>query len=190
MTRIVVAIIFMLQAFSLQASSDFYLGAQWGAYQLESDESFDTEVNAAGVLFGYRIFDNVAVESRIGLGLGSYETEYTLNDVVYDIDVTLDHYVSAYIRPQIDVNLVTLYGLAGLSKATLSGESTSNGTDIDVKLEDSSFSYGAGIGYVNADDVEFNLEYIQLVNTGDYSVGGINFSVQFPLGQSDDQEDW
>lgn len=76
----------------------------------------------------------------------------------------------AYLKPQVDLGGVNLYGLAGY--AVTGGAATGTGKEGD-------FSYGAGLDFPLVDGVKLFVDAVQLLDKGDNNAVSANTGVKF-----------
>lgn len=154
----------------------FYLGTSTGQLNITADDfKGDFETTTVDVMFGVDIVDKyVGLESRLGWGNSAYDDFTTIN---------LKRYFSAYAKPQYNIGLFQVYGLLGGTVARIDS-STTVCTQICFKVygEDNDFglSYGVGAGF-NFDMIGLKLEYLQLLDGGDYQISRPSVAFTFTL---------
>ena len=82
-----------------------------------------------------------------------------------DVDVKIDWYYGLYLLPKYRINQFQIYGIAGFTKAE--GE----------EVEESDFSYGAGLEWFVSENVSLNVEYTMLFDKSDYEIDSFNIGV-------------
>ncbi|MCP5208559.1 MAG: porin family protein [Hahellaceae bacterium] len=154
----------------------FYIGTSTGQLTITADDfKGDFETTTLDVMFGVDIVDKyVGLESRFGWGNSAY-SDFTTID--------LKRYFSAYAKPQYNIGIFQLYGLLGGTIARIDLATTvCNQLCFKVYGEDNDFglSYGAGVG-VNFDMIGLKLEYLQLLDGGDYQISRPALAFTFSL---------
>jgi hypothetical protein len=154
----------------------FYIGTSTGKLSITADDfKGDFETTTVDVMFGVDIVDKyVGLESRFGWGNSAY-SDFTTID--------LKRYFSAYAKPQYNIGIFQIYGLLGGTIARIDSSTTiCNQACFKVYGEDNDFglSYGAGAG-VNFDMIGLKLEYLQLLDGGDYQIGRPAIAFTFTL---------
>jgi opacity protein-like surface antigen len=161
-----------------QADPYLYGGVQFGSYKTKFDSDLTSfSPKGVGVLVGIKRTDTLGLELRTGTGLGHNESELTVLDQTIEVDFNLDNYVSLYIRAEKKFKYIKTYAVFGYSatKFTVKSEHLND----DISGWKSGTSYGFGIGYENSDNVSFNLEYLNVIDTDTYLINGTNLSIQF-----------
>ena len=134
------------------------ISAIWGEFGLASVQpvgqggiNIDEDNIGIGLQAGYDIFgqDNwiLGVEARYGfVSLDTYDASY----------------IAAYLKPQYKIDDLGVYGLIGYGRTdySVSGDFYGGTLTYDTSADD--FTYGAGITYDVADNVEVFVDYIML----------------------------
>lgn len=141
------------------------VGYHWGKYK--NDNNIKSDPSAIQLIVGQYVLPIVAIEGRIGKGVGSADIK--LSDVNTGVDMEVDRYASLLARVDLPLpNGVFLYGLAGYTEGRL--EASALGYSITDK--DSGPSYGVGIE-INGDANSYlSAEYIQYLDETD---GGVDY---------------
>jgi opacity protein-like surface antigen len=138
-----------------------YIGFNYMIVEYEDDFDNNANLGAGGLKIGFDIIDYLSIEARGGLGLKDDDVDV---DGV-DREVKIDWYYGAYLIPKYRYNQAQIYGIAGFTKAE--GE----------EVEESDFSYGAGLEWFFSENVSVNLEYTMLLDKDDYEVDSFNIGV-------------
>lgn len=135
-----------------------YIGLNFGFYEQEFPASSESAslTSIDGRMGGY-INDNAAVEVRLGAGI--------LGDEIGTSDVDLNYQLGAYTRIGALFDNIYPYVLAGFTRAEV-GLSNPNADYAETDI-----SYGLGVD-MNVSNLTVNLEYAQLVDSGDVDLGG------------------
>jgi len=135
-------------------SSGAYVGLSLG--QLRYDEAgLDTITPTMGMLtIGAPLSPNLALEGRIGGGLGRGDTN--------GFGVDLDYLVAGYLKGSLPLSPgMSLYGLGGVAGVDLK-------RDFGVgETHDSGFSYGLGMDFDLYGGTRLNLEWTRLASGND-----------------------
>jgi opacity protein-like surface antigen len=130
-----------------------YAGLSLGQLRY-NEEGLDTITPATAMLFvGARLSPNLAIEGRLGGGLGSAETN--------GYGVTVRSVFAGYLKGSVPLAPgFSLYGLAGLAAVDLQ-------RDFGLAYaQDSGFSYGLGMDFDVASNARLSIEWTRLA-TGD-----------------------
>lgn len=170
-------VVLLTTSFPLHAI-ERYGGLQWGSYDYEAqDYPFAVDQNTVGFTYRAEYTGWLSTELRAGAGVGSETFEYGYNGSDIEITLQMKYYVTFYFRPQLRWKHFAVYGLVGWSSVEF--DSDSEQPEFDDSGNESGASYGAGVAYINSDEVSFALEYTELIDTDIYTLDGINFVVQF-----------
>ena len=147
-----------------------YVGVNIGQLRYEEDQ-LDT-INPAVVTatFGVQVHPNIAIEGRVGAGLGRNEFNS------YSVDVRSMY--AGYIKGIVPLSPVfSIYGLGGIAGLDLKRDFG------EPRTRDNGFSYGIGMDFNLPHGARINVEYTRLlsgVNDGyDYNVNMGSVGVAF-----------
>lgn len=131
--------------------SGAYAGFSFGQLRY-NEEGLDTITPATGMfVIGAALSPNVALEGRIGVGLGRSETN------TYGVDV--NSLYAGYLKGALPLSPgFSLYGLAGLASVDYKRDFGL------VNAHDSGFSYGLGMDFDLAGNTSLNVEWVRLAN--------------------------
>lgn len=137
------------------------------------DEAGIPEFNpdALAVRFGAEFNPNLAVEGRIGFGLG--DDSQSVFGV--DVDLEIDNFYGAYVRAMLPTGSVTPYLLLGYTH----GKLTASALGTSASESDSDASYGVGVDLFATKTTAINVEYAKLFEGDGYEVDGISLGVAF-----------
>lgn len=138
----------------------FYTGANYS--YVETD---DWSVSALEGIGGFKFSPNLAFELQLGAGV-------TDDDLAPGVDVSVDHYVSAFFKPQLPLGDTKIYALLGHSTIKASTEG-----DVNISDTDDGFAYGVGASYYFADLMSVNAEFKHLGE--DVDAISVGFSYEF-----------
>ncbi len=172
-----------LSLFAAGAQADtinYYAGGGVGIWNFSESGHKDLfNVSSLEVLGGLTFWNWLSVEGRLGAGVEDSTENKALNGASKQIPtkLTLENYATVYIKPELRNEIARLYGLLGYSSASISQEAGGNEVSADI----SGLSFGAGMGFQLSDAAVINLEYVRLVQDGDYRFAGYNigFNYQF-----------
>lgn len=160
-TLMFLGIFFMSVINSNAADTKGYIGFNYMIIDYEDDFDNNANLGAGGIKIGFNIIDYLAIEARGGLGLKDDEVDVQ----GVDVDVKIDWYYGLYLLPKYRINQFQIYGIAGFTKAE--GE----------EVEESDFSYGAGLEWFVSENVSLNVEYTMLFDKSDYEIDSFNIGV-------------
>ncbi len=130
------------------AYSQTYVEAMYSATTITSNQSvgrIETKPDMVGVLAGYEMSPNLAVEGLFATGLSGSDT--TLNGATQrsPVETKVDHYFGVFVKPKTKLSeSVELFGRLGrVEGKTSSSTSTSGTTDTG-----SNWAYGVGASYL------------------------------------------
>jgi len=160
-----------------QTSTPAYLGLGYGLTTLDVDGFTEFDLDVLSLSGGIYFHKNFAAEARLGFGIG----DDTYTDFVGDsLKVELDNYLGLYLRGEIPIEKLKLYGIVGFTRGEITGTFDIGGFGTFSESEDESdFSYGVGLDILPTDKLGLNLEYIQLMDKSDFDVTSLNFGVKF-----------
>ena len=123
-------------------------------------------------------------EGRLGMGVSNDEKKVQFSVLEPKVITSLTRYYGLYLRPQYSQERFQIYGLFGLAGVNLEVEVE----DLDGLIfddyksgEDSGLSYGLGVGFSPEGSLFFNIEYLNMIDSDDYTFNGINLRVEFKL---------
>ena len=161
----------LLLASGLNASTEgLYLGGQYhrGTY----DEVGYSAVNPSGLgfVFGKYLLDDLSIEGRLITGMA----DDSINISGTDVSVEIDSVFSIFLKGDIPVLNVNLYGLLGHTTGKITGKTTTS----TFSADDSGLSYGFGVEGKLNDALWLNAEYVMYINESIYDYSGINFGIK------------
>ena len=159
--------------FCAPARAEFYGSASMSGFQFTSDSLGDISGEAVSAALGYSLYGFLGFEGRAGLGFGSDRSAVLVDGAPVFFDLRLENFLSAYVRPQLPLGPLRIYGLAGYSQTTFEAFGGSGSRD--------GISYGVGLGTKDKNGVQFNLEALRIIDADTYIVNALNFNIQFPL---------
>lgn len=171
-----------LPAAAFEFKPEFYLGANFGTYQMsQSEEPVYASFTSWNIdaLAGVKLFPYLAIEGRVGAGLNEDEETHRTVDNPAGVPVKLQNtlYSAVYLRPMISNDLATLYGLLGYAYAEFDGEPANPAGDANHD----GLSYGIGASWVLNPKVDVRVEWKSLINAEALGVrgGSIGFTYTF-----------
>ena len=146
------------------AFANGYVGGSYSTFDFSINGSNkELSVGAISVIGGYQISDYVAVEARVGAGVG--------DDRFLGWTLELDNYFGAYVKAGMPINDFYPYALLGMTKGELSPSG--------YGLSDSDMSYGVGLAYKVNDQVSLNAEYANMLDKGGVTIDGFTFGAAY-----------
>ena len=136
----------------------------------------DAQMPAIEFSVGYKYNGLLGVEARLGAGVKDdrdNDSDYFLSEqdndpALSEIKRSVNHYAAVYYRPELTNQKARLYGLIGYAELDTEVTRWLGNTSVQADESLSGTSFGVGIGWFVNDALNFNLEYRQLVDTGDY----------------------
>lgn len=160
----------LLAASGAHAGSVFlgkpYIGAEFGSGHASlKDEQYNTGFDTHGnntdasVYFGYAILKYLGVQINAGKNISTVSKSKD----GYDGTAKLDNHESIYVRGTLPFqDRISLYGLAGYTRAQLEGTVKGNGYSGSYKKTKGSFSYGLGLQFYGNENTALTLAYTRL----------------------------
>lgn len=145
------------------ALGPLYLGANYMMTTVDiNDVSVpdDFSLDSLSLLAGFYLIDILAVEARVGFGVG----DDTVDTVTSEIDKTY----GVYARVEIPIGMFKPYAIAGYTASEFSSDSFSDQDESDL-------SYGAGLDLKLTEHFGLNAEYMLL---GEYDFGSTDVDVE------------
>lgn len=138
--------------------NSLYGGLSYGFLDTEvGTTDFDTPT--LNFALGIETSPNLAVEGRIGLGVG--------DDSHSGLKVEIDDYFALYVKPILPLSdTVSVYGLLGIAETTIE---TNFGDE-----DDNDFSYGFGISAKTSQQLDLFAEYVNLYDDRSVEISGFN----------------
>ncbi len=150
------------------AFANGYVGGSYSAFDYsENGLSTDLSVGAISVIGGYQINDYVAVEARVGTGVG--------DDSYAGLTLEMDNYYGVYVKAGMPIDNFYPYALLGMTK----GELSLSGYGLSASASESDMSYGVGLAYNVNDQVSLNVEYANMLDKGGVTIDGFTFSAAY-----------
>lgn len=148
-------------------AGETYLGGQFSQITYDEDGISEVEPTAIVGRLGYFVADHFAIETRLGFGIA----DDTVNVSGWDVDVEVDSMIGFYGLGNLPItDMFSVYALAGLTRGELTASVDGGGS---ATMDDSGFSYGAGIQARFNRSVSAHLEYMSYLDESDYSVTGL-----------------
>lgn len=138
-------------------ASALYAGLAYSCMQLATDAP-DTEIMGSGLSasVGYNFHENFAVEGRYTTTLG--DTSFEASNIDEDRSWDMSN-IAIYLKPQVKMMMVNLYGLLGYGQTTLD-----TGTSYSVD----GLQYGLGLSADVNENVEVFVDYRRLYDDTDF----------------------
>lgn len=161
-------------------AGDLYGGIDYMRMTYE-ENGLSESVNPDGLQFrlGSYIDPAIAIEGRVGLGLG--ETEFKpvpAGGFMVTPSIKIDSFFSGYVRPELPLNeAFHIYGLAGLTAIHTTGKGSVGTFTATATESGTEFSYGAGATFKIDKTVWIQAEYLSLVDNGDVTLNSLNVGV-------------
>lgn len=154
-----------------------YLGGQYSLLTYSEDGiNEDAEPTAFTGRIGHFIADRVALESRIGAGLGDDEVRVNTYAGSVDVNVELDSLFGIYAVGHIPLApSASIYGLIGFTSI----EATFSAGGYSASMSDSGLSYGFGAEFYPNQKFSMNVEYAQYLNETGYNLSAVNIGGSF-----------
>jgi len=144
-----------------------YVGISAAMSELELNGLPQADVTVPTLRLGYFLFDNIALEGRVGFGSD--------NDQVNGIEVELDNIYGGYLVGHLPlIPGFSVYALAGLSRA----EGTASVNALSTTTTTSGFSWGVGGELVLSPALSLGLEYTHYLDESDFNLNGISGTVK------------
>lgn len=182
LSKIIIATLLVTLSGISNAVEQGYIGASFSKiYYQESDVLVpngspisvpDAKFSSLNLLGGLSISDKLSSELRFGFGLDAD----TLNLLDNKIDLDQKWYVGGYVKyAGTTINGFTPYGLIGYTRGRIDAKNES--LDDVVSVYESDLSFGLGVEYLSNSDNSFNLEFINLLDTGNVTINA--FTIGF-----------
>lgn len=158
------------------ASPDQYFGAQFS--MLNYDEVGISEISPTALILRGGVFlaDNLALETRFGIGLGDDSTTYQGIDVAVELDTLFGAYMVGYL-PVSDAG--SLYGVLGFTSAKVTATASYMGSSASESGSDSGLSFGVGGQYSITPQVSLTGEYMRYLDGDGYDLTGLNLGINY-----------
>ena len=152
------------------AQASTYIGGSFSVLNYEEPLLDDVTVAALNVRAGVNFNDYLSGEFRLGYGTKGDR----ISVMGAGVDFDLDSYFGAYVRAGFGSSMaVNPYAVVGYNRIRVSA--AVSGTKLSVK--DHNFGYGVGFDVPLADDMVFNVEYMELHDENNFNLGGISVGV-------------
>lgn len=123
--------------------------------------SAEADITAGAVTIGRRFNTNFAVEAMLITGLQNGALKLNGSDT--GVDGKLDNSIAAYLVASTGFSDdVSAYAKAGVSKVEGSMSGVVNGVTYSVGMDDTDFSYGAGLQFETSETSRVKAEYLSL----------------------------
>lgn len=174
-----------LSALSVSANAwepKLYTGANLASWQF-TQTGFPMNFNITTVegLAGIELFSYLALEARVGAGVTTgRDNQYFYNEADDEIfisdtyEVRVRQYASVYLRPKIENEKASLYGLLGITTMDLDTDTGGTSSDTDA-------TFGFGVSFVMSPNVDLTAEWRKLINAENFDLrgGSIGFTYSF-----------
>ena len=132
--------------------------------------------------FGYFPARSLAIEARLGVGVGDDSVTGLDFGVPVRITGELDSlygiYAVGHLRSGAN-DQVSLYGLAGFSRAEFTARASAFGESASASDSDNGFSFGVGAEVKVSPQFSINGEWVRYLDKSDYTVDGLSFGVNY-----------
>ncbi|MYM63070.1 porin family protein [Pseudomaricurvus sp. HS19] len=166
---------------ALALDSGWYAGASYAQTSYKESGLSELDLSALQAQGGYRLTPHLALETRLGLGVGDDSTRESIYGERVDATAEIDYVVSGFAKAILPLDAVELYVIAGVTYASI---------EYDVRLVDygysasgddsgSDFSYGAGLAVNPNDNVSVFIEYVNYYDKDEVEIDGYNVGVNF-----------
>jgi outer membrane immunogenic protein len=132
--------------------------------------------------FGYFPARSLAIEARLGTGVG--DDSVTGLDfgapvrITGELDSLYGIYAVGHLRSGAN-DQVSLYGLAGFSRAKFTARASAFGESFSASDSDNGFSFGVGVEVKVSPQFSINGEWARYLDKSDYTVDGLSFGVNY-----------
>lgn len=147
-----------------------------GTYSEDGFEDFNPKALVGR--FGKFTSDNLAVEGRLGFGMGGDSQEISGIDLELEVNNLFGIYTAAH--APLNANS-SVYGILGLTRGKLSATVESNGFNSTVEEADTSLSFGFGLTLGDTEGAKANLEFMRYMNTSEYTYDAIGLGISFDI---------
>ncbi len=144
-----------------------YVGVDYTMLQLE-DVGIDVEPYALRVRGGSVVAKYLAVEAHAAAGVSS--------DTVQGARINLNSLYAVYLRPQVSLGALHVYGLVGYGYLNIAVKDSTFGS---YDQDESDFTYGAGAQLDLGSNWAVNASYIQQLKVEDFQVDSLNAGVVY-----------
>ncbi len=151
---------------------DTYLGGGFGMVTYDEDGIEEVEPTVLLGRLGHFVADNIAIEGRLGFGIGDDSVNVSGVNVDFEIDQVAGVYGVGHL-PLADA--FSVYGLAGFTYA----EGSLSFVGLSFDDDDTDFSYGIGAQADVTDNVAGFIEWVQYLDESTYEVSAITIGANY-----------
>ena len=163
------------------AETGLYGGVQYTFFDAnEEGVDDDALLDALGARLGMQASEFLAVELRLGTGLGTDDVD--IGTMGFRVERELDYYAGVYARGSVPLNeRVSAYAIVGYTHAEFSADLLGANLSFDIDLADSEsdISYGVGIDVDASEAITLNFEAMRYMDAGDLKIDGASFGMTF-----------
>ena len=150
---------------SLSVAGDLYGGASHSNLDFKVDGVSSLDFTTVGIIVGYELTNQVAIEARYAEGKKS--------DDIGGTDVEADKVASVFAKVAIpNETTLTPYLLVGYTKATLDIEGFGGESETDS-------SYGVGVQFELTEALHLDAEYVVLMSDSDYDLNSVGVNLVY-----------
>ncbi|OEY65354.1 porin family protein [Marinobacter sp. X15-166B] len=153
-----------------------YAGVQIAHLTWDEPDVEDLNPTALVGRLGHYVHNNFSVEGRLATGLSDDSTSVEGVKVSLEIDYLLGVYGVGHLPIN---DQVSVYGLAGFTKAKASAEASFGGATFSTSDDGTSFSYGVGGQVSLSQNAALTVEYASYYDRKDVQVSGVSAGLNF-----------
>lgn len=177
------SVLFVTSSPFLMADAGWYGGLSTAVADYQEAGMRDLEINTLQAQIGHRVNDNLAMELRLGVGVGDDSNIESAMGQSIEVKLEANYLVSGFVKGILPLGMVDVYALAGFTTLDLSVEATNLNTNATASLDDdgSDVSYGAGLSFKPTEQSSIFLEYINFYDDSSVEVTGytLGFNLSF-----------
>jgi hypothetical protein len=150
-----------------------YVGLQLGRASVAVDEADSVESTLAVARFGHFVYQDVALEARLGFGTGEAATRVGATDV----DVDLQGLAGLYLTMHLPLaGVADLYAVAGGTRVAVE---TAPALRDEAIAYETDFSYGGGVSLHLGPRVALRAEYLAYLQTIDLDLSALTVELAY-----------
>ncbi len=155
-------------AISPLAFANGYVGGSYSFFDYAADDlGSDLSIGALSVNGGYQFHEYLAVEGRVGVGIG--------DDTLDGATLEMDHYLGAYVKAGMPIHNFYPYALLGMTYMEL----TVSGAEGSFSDSESDLSYGIGLDYYLNNQISLNAEYANMYDKDGVKIDGFTIGAAY-----------